>query len=196
MLGSLFAGTDESPGEVFLYQGRSYKYYRGMGSIRAMAQAPPTAISSRKSPITLKLVPEGIEGRVPHKGAVGQHHLSADRRLARAAMGYTGNRTIAEMPEELDHLWCGITNAGLRRSSRALGVAITRRSAELPAGYCGKAHEHASIIKTSSPRREGPQTMYRWLHRECLRTIRTPLLRAARGKFALTPTMKKRGPGT
>ena len=71
MLGSLFAGTDESPGEVFLYQGRSYKYYRGMGSIGAMARGSADRYFQQEVTDTLKLVPEGVEGRVPHKGPVG-----------------------------------------------------------------------------------------------------------------------------
>ncbi len=71
MLGSLFAGTDESPGEVFLYQGRSYKYYRGMGSIGAMARGSADRYFQQEVTSTLKLVPEGVEGRVPHKGPVG-----------------------------------------------------------------------------------------------------------------------------
>ena len=96
MLGSLFAGTDESPGEVFLYQGRSYKYYRGMGSIGAMARGSADRYFQQEVTDTLKLVPEGVEGRVPHKGPVGSivHQLIGG---LRAAMGYTGNRTIAEM---------------------------------------------------------------------------------------------------
>ena len=71
MLGSLFAGTDESPGEVFLYQGRPYKYYRGMGSIGAMARGSADRYFQQEVTDTLKLVPEGVEGRVPHKGPVG-----------------------------------------------------------------------------------------------------------------------------
>ena len=96
MLGSLFAGTDESPGEVFLYQGRSYKYYRGMGSIGAMARGSADRYFQQEVTSTLKLVPEGVEGRVPHKGPVGNivHQLIGG---LRAAMGYTGNRTIGEM---------------------------------------------------------------------------------------------------
>ena len=100
MLGSLFAGTDESPGEVFLYQGRSYKYYRGMGSIGAMARGSADRYFQQEVTSTLKLVPEGVEGRVPHKGPVGNivHQLIGG---LRAAMGYTGNRTIARDAEEL-----------------------------------------------------------------------------------------------
>ncbi len=113
MLGSLFAGTDESPGEVFLYQGRSYKSYRGMGSVGAMARGSADRYFQQDIKDTLKLVPEGIEGRVPYKGPVGAviHQLVGG---LKAAMGYTGNRSIADMQRN-----CGfirITNAGLRES--------------------------------------------------------------------------------
>jgi IMP dehydrogenase len=113
MLGSLFAGTDESPGEVFLYQGRSYKYYRGMGSIGAMARGSADRYFQQEVTSTLKLVPEGVEGRVPHKGPVGNiiHQLIGG---LRAAMGYTGNRSIAEMQKNCTFV--RITNAGLRES--------------------------------------------------------------------------------
>src|SRR5438270_1159556 len=96
MLGSLFAGTDESPGEVFLYQGRSYKYYRGMGSVGAMARGSADRYFQQEVTSTLKLVPEGVEGRVPHKGPVGNiiHQLIGG---LRAAMGYTGNSPIEEV---------------------------------------------------------------------------------------------------
>ncbi len=100
MLGSLFAGTDESPGEVFLYQGRSYKYYRGMGSVGAMARGSADRYFQQEVTNTLKLVPEGVEGRVAHKGPVANiiHQLIGG---LRAAMGYTGNATIARDAAEL-----------------------------------------------------------------------------------------------
>ena len=100
MLGSLFAGTDEAPGEVFLYQGRTYKSYRGMGSVGAMARGSADRYFQQEVTEPLKLVPEGVEGRVPHKGPVGNiiHQLVGG---LRAAMGYTGNRTIAEMQQQL-----------------------------------------------------------------------------------------------
>ena len=124
MLGSLFAGTDESPGEVFLYQGRSYKYYRGMGSIGAMARGSADRYFQQEVTDTLKLVPEGVEGRVPHKGPVGNivHQLIGG---LRAAMGYTGNRTIGEMQKNCTFV--RITNAGLRES-HVHDIAITRES--------------------------------------------------------------------
>jgi IMP dehydrogenase len=124
MLGSLFAGTDESPGEVFLYQGRSYKYYRGMGSIGAMARGSADRYFQQEVTDTLKLVPEGVEGRVPHKGPVGNivHQLIGG---LRAAMGYTGCRTIAEMQKNCTFV--RITNAGLRES-HVHDIAITREA--------------------------------------------------------------------
>ena len=124
MLGSLFAGTDESPGEVFLYQGRSYKYYRGMGSIGAMARGSADRYFQQEVTDTLKLVPEGVEGRVPHKGPVANivHQLIGG---LRAAMGYTGNRTIAEMQQNCRFI--RITGAGLRES-HVHDIAITRES--------------------------------------------------------------------
>jgi IMP dehydrogenase len=124
MLGSLFAGTDESPGEVFLYQGRSYKYYRGMGSLGAMARGSADRYFQQEVTNTLKLVPEGVEGRVPHKGPVGNivHQLIGG---LRAAMGYTGNRTIAEMQKNCTFV--RITGAGLRES-HVHDIAMTREA--------------------------------------------------------------------
>lgn len=96
MIGSLLAGTEESPGEVFLYQGRSYKAYRGMGSLGAMGQGSADRYFQEEVNDSLKLVPEGIEGRVPLKGPVSAvlHQLVGG---LRAAMGYTGNSSVAEM---------------------------------------------------------------------------------------------------
>jgi IMP dehydrogenase len=129
MLGSMFAGTDESPGEVFLYQGRSYKYYRGMGSIGAMARGSADRYFQQEVTSTLKLVPEGVEGRVPHKGPVGNivHQLIGG---LRAAMGYTGNRTIAELQKNCTFV--RITGAGLRES-HVHDIAITREAPNYPA---------------------------------------------------------------
>ena len=113
MIGSLLAGTDEAPGEVLLYQGRSYKSYRGMGSIGAMARGSADRYFQQEVQSTLKLVPEGIEGRVPYKGPVGNiiHQLVGG---LRAAMGYTGNGTIKEMQKNAQFL--RITGSGLRES--------------------------------------------------------------------------------
>ncbi len=112
MLGSLFAGTDESPGEVILFQGRSYKSYRGMGSVGAMARGSADRYFQAEVS-TMKLVPEGVEGRVPYRGPVGSviHQLVGG---LRAAMGYTGCANIAEMQSKCQFV--RITNAGLRES--------------------------------------------------------------------------------
>jgi IMP dehydrogenase len=124
MIGSLFAGTDESPGEVFLYQGRSYKSYRGMGSQGAMARGSADRYFQQDVADTLKLVPEGVEGRVPFKGPVAGvvHQLIGG---LRAAMGYTGNPTIDEMQKNCT--FRRITSAGLRES-HAHDVTITREA--------------------------------------------------------------------
>ena len=124
MLGSLFAGTDESPGEVFLFQGRSYKSYRGMGSVGAMARGSADRYFQEEVSSTLKLVPEGVEGRVPHKGPVGNivHQLVGG---LRAAMGYTGSRSIPEM--QRNSRFVRITASGLRES-HVHDIAITREA--------------------------------------------------------------------
>ncbi len=115
MLGSLFAGTEEAPGEVELYQGRSYKTYRGMGSLGAMAQQQGSSdrYFQEDTDAIEKLVPEGIEGRVPYKGSVVAiiHQLLGG---IRASMGYTGCRTIAELHEKARFV--KITGAGIRES--------------------------------------------------------------------------------
>ncbi|MBM3557469.1 MAG: IMP dehydrogenase [Alphaproteobacteria bacterium] len=113
MIGNLFAGTDESPGEVVYYQGRSYKGYRGMGSVSAMARGSADRYFQAEVRDSLKLVPEGVEGRVPYRGPVADvlHQLVGG---LRAAMGYTGNRSIAEMQRKCRFV--RITNAGLRES--------------------------------------------------------------------------------
>jgi IMP dehydrogenase len=123
MLGSLFAGTDESPGEVILYQGRSYKSYRGMGSVGAMARGSADRYFQQEVS-TMKLVPEGVEGRVPYKGPVSAviHQLVGG---LRAAMGYTGNQTMAEMQTRCQFV--RITNAGLRES-HVHDIQITNES--------------------------------------------------------------------
>jgi len=124
MMGSLFAGTDEAPGEVFLYQGRSYKSYRGMGSLGAMARGSADRYFQAEVQDQMKFVPEGIEGRVGYKGPVGPviHQLTGG---LRSAMGYTGNATIADMQKNCT--FRRITNAGLRES-HVHDVAITREA--------------------------------------------------------------------
>ena len=122
MSGSLLAGTDETPGEVYLHQGRSYKAYRGMGSTGAMARGSADRYFQSEITQPLKLVPEGIEGQVPYKGAVDTvlHQLLGG---VRAAMGYTGNATIADLQENARFL--RITGAGLSES-HVHDVTITR----------------------------------------------------------------------
>ena len=124
MIGSLFAGTEESPGEVFLFQGRSYKSYRGMGSIGAMARGSADRYFQAEVNDKLKLVPEGVEGRVPYKGPVSTviHQLIGG---LRAGMGYTGNGTIADMQTRCT--FRRITSAGLRES-HVHDVAITKEA--------------------------------------------------------------------
>ncbi len=124
MIGSLFAGTEESPGEVFLFQGRSYKSYRGMGSIGAMARGSADRYFQAEVSDNLKLVPEGVEGRVPYKGPVNTviHQLIGG---LRAGMGYTGNRTIADMQTRCT--FRRITSAGLRES-HVHDVSITKEA--------------------------------------------------------------------
>jgi len=122
MVGSLFAGTDESPGEVFLYQGRSYKSYRGMGSVGAMARGSADRYFQQEVNDALKLVPEGVEGQVAYKGPAGNviHQLVGG---LRAAMGYTGNGSIEEMKRNCQ--FQRITNAGLRES-HVHDITVTR----------------------------------------------------------------------
>ncbi len=128
MVGSLLAGTDETPGEVFLYQGRSYKSYRGMGSVGAMARGSADRYFQQDIKDTLKLVPEGVEGQVPYKGAVATvlHQLAGG---LRAAMGYVGARTIEEFHAKATFL--KISSAGLRES-HVHDVTITRESPNYP----------------------------------------------------------------
>ena len=128
MIGSLLAGTDESPGEVFLYQGRSYKAYRGTGSVGAMARGSADRYFQQDIKDSLKLVPEGIEGQVPYKGPVGAvlHQLAGG---LRAAMGYVGAATLAEFREKAEFV--RITSSGLRES-HAHDVTITRESPNYP----------------------------------------------------------------
>ncbi len=126
MIGSLFAGTEQSPGEVELYQGRSYKSYRGMGSLGAMAQTHGSSdrYFQDSSEQLEKLVPEGIEGRVPYKGNVVAiiHQLVGG---VRAAMGYTGCSSIAEMRTKPQFV--RITTAGMRES-HVHDVSITKEA--------------------------------------------------------------------
>jgi IMP dehydrogenase len=128
MVGSLLAGTEEAPGETFLYQGRSYKSYRGMGSVGAMARGSADRYFQQDIKDQLKLVPEGIEGQVPYKGHVRDviHQLVGG---VKAAMGYTGSATLAELRERARFV--RITNAGLRES-HVHDVSITREAPNYP----------------------------------------------------------------
>jgi IMP dehydrogenase len=129
MVGSLLAGTDESPGEVYLYQGRSYKAYRGMGSVGAMARGSADRYFQQEVRDALKLVPEGIEGQVPYKGPTGNvlHQLAGG---LRAAMGYTGAHDLEEFRENATFV--KISGAALSES-HVHDVTITRE----PPNYRG-----------------------------------------------------------
>ncbi|MBH0239013.1 IMP dehydrogenase [Methylobrevis albus] len=128
MIGSLFAGTEESPGEVYLHQGRSFKAYRGMGSVGAMARGSADRYFQSEVTDALKLVPEGIEGQVPYKGPVASilHQLTGG---VRAAMGYVGAHTLEELRDK--GRFIRISPAGMRES-HAHDVAITRESPNYP----------------------------------------------------------------
>ncbi|MEN8261323.1 MAG: IMP dehydrogenase, partial [Pseudomonadota bacterium] len=126
MLGGLFAGTEEAPGEVELYQGRSYKSYRGMGSLGAMSQQQGSSdrYFQEDADSVEKLVPEGIEGRVPYKGSLVAiiHQLLGG---VRACMGYTGSSTLGELHEHATFV--RVTSAGMRES-HVHDVAITKET--------------------------------------------------------------------
>jgi IMP dehydrogenase len=128
MVGSLLAGTAEAPGETFLYQGRSYKSYRGMGSVGAMARGSADRYFQQDIKDQLKLVPEGIEGQVPYKGPAKDvvHQLVGG---VKAAMGYTGSATIKDLQSRAQFI--RITNAGLRES-HVHDVTITREAPNYP----------------------------------------------------------------
>jgi IMP dehydrogenase len=128
MVGSLLAGTEEAPGETFLYQGRAYKSYRGMGSVGAMARGSADRYFQQDIKDQLKLVPEGIEGQVPFKGPAADviHQLVGG---VKAAMGYTGAATIEDLQRRARFVQ--ITNAGLRES-HVHDVTITREAPNYP----------------------------------------------------------------
>ena len=124
MVGSLFAGTDEAPGDIHMFQGRPYKSYRGMGSVGAMARGSADRYFQEEVTDTLKLVPEGVEGQVPYKGSVGTviHQLVGG---LRAAMGYTGNVTLSEMQQNCNFI--RVTDSGLREG-HVHDVTVTREA--------------------------------------------------------------------
>lgn len=128
MIGSMLAGTEEAPGETFLYQGRAYKSYRGMGSVGAMARGSADRYFQQDIKDQMKLVPEGIEGQVPYKGPARDviHQLVGG---VKAAMGYTGSKTIRDLQQRA--LFVQITNAGLSES-HVHDVTITREAPNYP----------------------------------------------------------------
>jgi IMP dehydrogenase len=130
MIGSLLAGSEEAPGEVILYQGRSYKAYRGMGSLGAMARGSADRYFQKEVTDQMKLVPEGIEGRVPFKGPVANivHQLIGG---LRASMGYVGAANLQEMRDKARFV--KISSAGLRES-HVHDVSITREAPNYPLG--------------------------------------------------------------
>ena len=128
MVGSLFAGTDESPGEVYLFKGRSYKSYRGMGSLGAMARGSADRYFQEEIKETMKLVPEGVEGRVPYKGSLEPiiHQLVGG---LKSSMGYTGSKDIENFQSRVEFV--RITSAGLRES-HVHDIDVTRESPNYP----------------------------------------------------------------
>jgi IMP dehydrogenase len=128
MIGSLFAGTDEAPGEIFYYQGRSYKSYRGMGSLSAMARGSADRYFQEDIKDNLKLVPEGIEGRVPYRGPV-KNIINQLVGGLKASMGYIGAKTIDELKKKAKFVQ--ITNSGLKEG-HVHNVQITKQSPNYP----------------------------------------------------------------
>jgi len=128
MIGSLLAGTEEAPGEIFLFQGRSYKSYRGMGSLGAMARGSADRYFQEEIRDAIKLVPEGVEGRVPYKGPTSDiiHQLIGG---LRAAMGYTGNGDLENMRTKCEFV--RVTQAGFRES-HVHDVSLTREAPNYP----------------------------------------------------------------
>jgi len=124
MIGSLFAGSDEAPGEIILYQGRSYKVYRGMGSVGAMRAGSRDRYFQSDVTADAKLVPEGIEGRVPYRGSLSQSMYQLIGGL-RSGMGYCGCRNIAELHNKARFI--RITQMGLRES-HVHDVIITKEA--------------------------------------------------------------------
>jgi len=124
MIGSLFAGTDEAPGEIILYQGRSYKLYRGMGSVGAMRAGSKDRYFQSEVTTESKLVPEGIEGRVPYRGSLSQSIYQLIGGL-RSGMGYCGCKNLDEMRTKARFI--KITSSGLRES-HVHDVIITKEA--------------------------------------------------------------------
>ena len=159
MIGSLLAGTDEAPGEVFLYQGRSYKSYRGMGSIGAMARGSADRYFQQEVESTLKLVPEGIEGRVPYKGPVGNiiHQLVGG---LRAAMGYTGSATIAR-PADQPRSSCASPARACARATCTTSRSCARR--RTTAAGCDRGPLSLRSSSSLGARHSSGASFIRWL---------------------------------
>ena len=160
MIGSLLAGTEEAPGETFLYQGRAYKSYRGMGSVGAMARGSADRYFQQDIKDQLKLVPEGIEGQVPYKGqpATSIHQLVGG---VKAAMGYTGSATIAELQKARvrPHHQCrAFAKAMSTTSPSPARRPIIRRAramtpaARLPGGDRAARRDHRGGARKAAPR--------------------------------------------
>ena len=143
MIGSLLAGTDESPGEVFLYQGRSYKSYRGMGSLGAMAQGSADRYFQQDVKDQVKLVPEGVEGQVPHRGPTAAiiHQLAGG---LRAAMGYVGAETIPEFQKKARFM--RITGAGCARAMSTTSRSRARARTIIRQGRDGGALRRGRLL--------------------------------------------------
>ena len=159
MIGSLLAGTDESPGEVFLYQGRSYKSYRGMGSLGAMAQGSADRYFQQDIKDQMKLVPEGVEGQVPYRGPVGGDPASARRRPARRdGLCRRGDdrRVAGQGAVHAHHLGGACAKAMCTTSrSRAKARTIPQRAADLARRAAGsqKYDMRGGLSRGTSPRR-------------------------------------------
>jgi len=131
MLGNMFAGTDESPGQVILYQGRRYKIYRGMGSIGAMREGSADRYFQENAVAEMKSVPEGVEGRVPYRGPLAESIVQYVGGL-RSGMGYVGAPNLTALRHNTRFL--RISNAGLRES-HVHDVQITEEALNYPVGY-------------------------------------------------------------
>ena len=167
MIGSLFAGTEEAPGEVILFQGRNFKTYRGMGSIGAMKKGSSDRYSQEGTVADSKYVPEGIEGRVAYKGTIAEMVTQLVGGL-RSGMGYTGCHNIAEMQEKAQFL--RITSAGLRES-HVHDVIITKEAPNYrPESYVNDDREAVgnalSVTESAIPFRSVAPLRDRWSQSE------------------------------
>ena len=135
MMGSLFAGLDESPGETVIYQGRRYKTYRGMGSMGAMIQGSKDRYGQADVKSTSKLVPEGVEGRVPYRGPLGDFVYQLVGGL-RAGMGYCGTRNVEQLRKQAR--FCRVSAASMAES-HPHDIAITREAPNYSVEFAGEA---------------------------------------------------------